>query len=251
MLKVSKYSCYYFLHADLWLPSHEVCWDSNETGRPAAAPWPHHHQSHNQVCIDILVCVPRSSFSCFLQGLLDIYGFYFSIAMYLSEHQIHFICQSLLFGNWYASASSVDPTDQKKTACYDIDVEVEDPLKSQMNSFLSSTTNQQEIAALEMKVTDQKQLRLTGCEENGCLKCPVVFTPDPRDNRVHQPAEDRERLHAQLQQQSTGLHPGLAQVSKQRPEGKHRRPPLTSCTCLSTTPFTLKSVPWKKAAEQK
>ena len=48
--------------------------------------------------------------------------------------------------------SSVDPTDQKKTACYDIDVEVDDPLKSQMNSFLSSTTNQQEIAALEMKV---------------------------------------------------------------------------------------------------
>lgn len=52
-----------------------------------------------------------------------------------------------------ASLSSVDPTDQKKTACYDIDVEVDDPLKGQMNSFLSSTTNQQEIAALEMKVT--------------------------------------------------------------------------------------------------
>lgn len=46
----------------------------------------------------------------------------------------------------------MDPTDQKKTACYDIDVEVDDPLKGQMNSFLSSTTNQQEIAALEMKV---------------------------------------------------------------------------------------------------
>lgn len=46
---------------------------------------------------------------------------------------------------------SVDPADQKKTACYDIDVEVDDPLKSQMNNFLSSTTNQQEIAALEMK----------------------------------------------------------------------------------------------------
>uniref|UniRef100_A0A8C7U4Z7 SWI/SNF related BAF chromatin remodeling complex subunit D2 n=1 Tax=Oncorhynchus mykiss TaxID=8022 RepID=A0A8C7U4Z7_ONCMY len=47
---------------------------------------------------------------------------------------------------------SVDPNDQKKTACYDIDVEVDDPLKAQMNSFLSSTTNQQEIAALEMKI---------------------------------------------------------------------------------------------------
>ncbi|XP_056152850.1 SWI/SNF-related matrix-associated actin-dependent regulator of chromatin subfamily D member 2 [Lampris incognitus] len=47
---------------------------------------------------------------------------------------------------------SVDPNDQKKTACYDIDVEVDDPLKGQMNSFLTSTTNQQEIAALEMKI---------------------------------------------------------------------------------------------------
>ncbi|XP_062859311.1 SWI/SNF-related matrix-associated actin-dependent regulator of chromatin subfamily D member 2 [Trichomycterus rosablanca] len=47
---------------------------------------------------------------------------------------------------------SVDPNDQKKTACFDIDVEVDDPLKSQMSSFLSSTTNQQEIAGLEMKI---------------------------------------------------------------------------------------------------
>uniref|UniRef100_A0A8C4X733 SWI/SNF related BAF chromatin remodeling complex subunit D3a n=1 Tax=Erpetoichthys calabaricus TaxID=27687 RepID=A0A8C4X733_ERPCA len=47
---------------------------------------------------------------------------------------------------------SVDPNDQKKTACYDIDVEVEDPLKSQMSSFLLSTANQQEIAALDNKI---------------------------------------------------------------------------------------------------
>uniref|UniRef100_A0A8C7ZJK7 SWI/SNF related BAF chromatin remodeling complex subunit D3b n=1 Tax=Oryzias sinensis TaxID=183150 RepID=A0A8C7ZJK7_9TELE len=47
---------------------------------------------------------------------------------------------------------SVDPNDQKKTACYDIDVEVEDPLKSQMSSFLLSTANQQEIASLDNKI---------------------------------------------------------------------------------------------------
>lgn len=47
---------------------------------------------------------------------------------------------------------SVDPNDQKKTACYDIDVEVEDPLKAQMSSFLLSTANQQEIASLDNKV---------------------------------------------------------------------------------------------------
>lgn len=42
------------------------------------------------------------------------------------------------------AAYSVDPNDQKKTACYDIDVEVDDPLKAQMSNFLASTTNQQE-----------------------------------------------------------------------------------------------------------
>lgn len=49
-------------------------------------------------------------------------------------------------------APSVDPNDQKKTACYDIDVEVDDTLKTQMNSFLLSTASQQEIAALDNKV---------------------------------------------------------------------------------------------------
>nr|XP_008001398.1 SWI/SNF-related matrix-associated actin-dependent regulator of chromatin subfamily D member 1 isoform X3 [Chlorocebus sabaeus] len=46
---------------------------------------------------------------------------------------------------------SVDPNDQKKTACYDIDVEVDDTLKTQMNSFLLSTASQQEIATLDNK----------------------------------------------------------------------------------------------------
>ncbi|MEQ2170523.1 SWI SNF, matrix associated, actin dependent regulator of chromatin, subfamily d, member 3, partial [Goodea atripinnis] len=53
---------------------------------------------------------------------------------------------------------SVDPNDQKKTACYDIDVEVEDPLKSQMSSFLLSTANQQEIASLDNKVNTFESL---------------------------------------------------------------------------------------------
>ncbi|XP_032875452.1 SWI/SNF-related matrix-associated actin-dependent regulator of chromatin subfamily D member 3 isoform X1 [Amblyraja radiata] len=47
---------------------------------------------------------------------------------------------------------SVDLSDQKKTACYDIDVEVDDPLKCQMSSFLLSTANQQEIAGLDNKI---------------------------------------------------------------------------------------------------
>jgi SWI/SNF-related matrix-associated actin-dependent regulator of chromatin subfamily D len=39
----------------------------------------------------------------------------------------------------------VESADQKKTACYDIDVEVDDTLKAQMNNFLLSTASQQEI----------------------------------------------------------------------------------------------------------
>uniref|UniRef100_A0A8C0R8K1 SWI/SNF related BAF chromatin remodeling complex subunit D2 n=1 Tax=Canis lupus dingo TaxID=286419 RepID=A0A8C0R8K1_CANLU len=52
----------------------------------------------------------------------------------------------------HQSPTSVDPNDQKKTACYDIDVEVDDPLKAQMSNFLASTTNQQEIASLDVKI---------------------------------------------------------------------------------------------------
>merc|ERR1719295_524952 len=42
--------------------------------------------------------------------------------------------------------------DHKKTACYDIDVEVDDTLKTQMNSFLLSTASQQEIQGLDNKI---------------------------------------------------------------------------------------------------
>ena len=46
----------------------------------------------------------------------------------------------------------VDPSDQKKTACYDIDVEVDDPLRAQRSNFLASTANQQEVASLDVKI---------------------------------------------------------------------------------------------------
>lgn len=66
---------------------------------------------------------------------------------------------------------SADAPEGKRTACYDIEVEVvsgwekcdvnpcvyvlcsqDDPLKSSMHSFLMSHTNQQEIANLDAKV---------------------------------------------------------------------------------------------------
>ena len=42
--------------------------------------------------------------------------------------------------------------DQKKTACYDIDVEIDDTLKVQMNNFLLSTNSQVEIQTLDNKI---------------------------------------------------------------------------------------------------
>ncbi|VVC94372.1 unnamed protein product, partial [Leptidea sinapis] len=44
------------------------------------------------------------------------------------------------------------PHDAKQTACYDIDVEVDDTLKTQMNNFLLSTANQHEIQGLDAKI---------------------------------------------------------------------------------------------------
>ncbi|KAL3832452.1 hypothetical protein ACJMK2_024094 [Sinanodonta woodiana] len=49
---------------------------------------------------------------------------------------------------------TVEGPDARKTACYDIDVEVDDTLKQQMNSFLLSTQSQQEITALDNKIHD-------------------------------------------------------------------------------------------------
>ncbi|CAH0383700.1 unnamed protein product [Bemisia tabaci] len=47
---------------------------------------------------------------------------------------------------------SVEGADQKQTACYDIDVEVDDTLKTQMNNFLLSTASQVEIQTLDNKI---------------------------------------------------------------------------------------------------
>lgn len=47
---------------------------------------------------------------------------------------------------------SVEGTEQKQTACYDIDVEVDDTLKQQMNNFLLSTASQMEIQSLDNKI---------------------------------------------------------------------------------------------------
>jgi len=52
------------------------------------------------------------------------------------------------------SMEDLKQAETKKTACYDIDVEVDDTLKTQMNNFLLSTTSQQEILSLDNKIQE-------------------------------------------------------------------------------------------------
>jgi SWI/SNF-related matrix-associated actin-dependent regulator of chromatin subfamily D len=47
---------------------------------------------------------------------------------------------------------NADAPEGKRTACYDIDVEIDNPVKSSMHSFLMSTSNQQEIVSLNNKI---------------------------------------------------------------------------------------------------
>merc|ERR1712142_1112961 len=54
--------------------------------------------------------------------------------------------------NHIISVEELRQAETKKTACYDIDVEVDDSLKTQMNNFLLSTTSQQEILTLDTKI---------------------------------------------------------------------------------------------------
>ena len=54
--------------------------------------------------------------------------------------------------NHMITVEELKQAETKKTACYDIDVEVDDNLKAQMNSFLLSTASQQEIQGLDNKI---------------------------------------------------------------------------------------------------
>merc|ERR1740128_835854 len=56
--------------------------------------------------------------------------------------------------NHSISVEELRLAENKKTACYDIDVEVDDTLKTQMNNFLLSTTSQQEIQSLDNKIQE-------------------------------------------------------------------------------------------------
>jgi len=73
----------------------------------------------------------------------------------------------------------VEGAEQKQTACYDIDVEVDDTLKTQMNNFLLSTASQQEIQVNRISLQDvmkcDNMLREPCClclEETG--RTPVI-----------------------------------------------------------------------------
>ena len=59
------------------------------------------------------------------------------------SHLLHDFLPRFQVINHLISVEELRGPEQKKTACYDIDVEVDDNLKAQMNSFLLSTASQQ------------------------------------------------------------------------------------------------------------
>ena len=96
-------------------------------------------------------------------------GFSFSFFLLLThptDPSITFV-SSLQVINHLITVEDLRGPDQKKTACYDIDVEVDDTLKAQMNSFLLSTASQQEIQSLDNKIhetVDTIQVRKGFCQ---------------------------------------------------------------------------------------
>ena len=68
------------------------------------------------------------------------------------SHLLHDFLPRFQVINHLISVEELRGPEQKKTACYDIDVEVDDNLKAQMNSFLLSTASQQEIQGLDNKI---------------------------------------------------------------------------------------------------
>lgn len=104
------------------MSAHEVCWNTSAFESSFASSRSNCDQSYHKVQWDFtILChvsfMKYSTFSHFYQFLNFILFFLFS----------------------------VEGAEQKQTACYDIDVEVDDTLKTQMNNFLLSTTSQQEI----------------------------------------------------------------------------------------------------------
>lgn len=49
---------------------------------------------------------------------------------------------------------SVDQLETKKATCYDVEVEIDDPVKQQMHEFLLAQQNQAEVTALDQKIYD-------------------------------------------------------------------------------------------------
>jgi SWI/SNF-related matrix-associated actin-dependent regulator of chromatin subfamily D len=47
---------------------------------------------------------------------------------------------------------NADAPDQKRTACYDIEVDVDSSLKSQLHSFIMSSSNQQDVNVMDNKI---------------------------------------------------------------------------------------------------
>lgn len=135
-----------------------VCWCIVDTFCPESVTW-HHLLEHctldikhkiPQICLNIhpadhkvmsIISIVQKLATSYFTQKVDA-GCKLTIPVPYSIIVCRLICMFLF--NWLVYCS-VEGAEQKQTACYDIDVEVDDTLKTQMNNFLLSTASQQEI----------------------------------------------------------------------------------------------------------
>ena len=122
-------------------------------------------------------------------------------------------------------------SDYRKTACYDIDVEVDDSLKTQMNNFLLSTTSQQVMQG-SRNVVWSNWIPFTNesWKNSETLKHSVDFDivsgnfytwhKNPRDCGDDQSTQKPTWVHARIFQRSTRIPPTMDRIPGARPQ-KH------------------------------
>ena len=133
----------------------------------------------------------------------------------------------------FAAPPSSFPSDHKKTACYDIDVETDDTLKTQMNNFLLSTTSQQ--VGYPNLCIRRKPLIVRFCQYKFILHLHLLCFPlpssgnrcpwhqDPWNGWNDQPAKKSEGIHAGVFLRPSRIYSEMDRVSRERSQACHRR----------------------------
>ena len=118
--------------------------------------------------------------------------------------------------NHVISVEELRQAETKKTACYDIDVEVDDTLKTQMNNFLLSTASQQEIQSLDNKIHEtvetinslktSREFFLSFAKVGQDLHCPYSpYSPYSPNSLLLSPQDPQLFINKWLQSQTRDI----------------------------------------------